>query len=183
MEPRGCNQWQPVANATPPESAKTSENRCRRLATACRKRSMVRRGSTVRVRQRALAKGPQTPAFYFLGPLHLIPRDQVWNTFWNTQTRNDAVLSSFLTTDERPPTCFTFRIDLLALQYVAGTEPFMEPSGPERPLWEPCKAAVARLCSSAAAPSAAGADAPQGAKNPAIVPAAPAASAAETSLK
>jgi hypothetical protein len=65
---------------------------------------MVRRGSTVRVRQRALAKGPQTRGFQLPSPLHLFQRDQVWNTFWNTQTKNDAVLSSFLTTNERPPT-------------------------------------------------------------------------------
>jgi hypothetical protein len=150
----GAPWLQPVSISSKSDqrgSRKNTRNPLPWVATSCRRERMVRRGSTVRVRQRALAKGPQTPAFHFLGPLHLVPRDQVWNTFWNTQTRNDAVLSSFLTTDERPPTCFTYRIDLLALQYVAGMEPFMEPSGPERPLWEPCKAAVARLCSSAAA--------------------------------
>jgi hypothetical protein len=33
--------------------------------------------------------------------LHLVQRDQVWNTFWNTQTKNGGVLSSKLTTAER----------------------------------------------------------------------------------
>jgi hypothetical protein len=65
---------------------------------------MVRRGSTVRVRQRAPTKAPQTRGFHFLAPLHLAQRDQVWNTFWNTQTKNGAVLSSNLTTAERPLT-------------------------------------------------------------------------------
>src|SRR3989442_146407 len=66
---------------------------------------MVRRGSTVRVRQRAPAKAPQTRGFHSLGPLHVVQRDQIWNTFWNTQTKTGALLSSSLTTDERPPTC------------------------------------------------------------------------------
>ncbi len=47
-------------------------------------------------------KAPQTQGFHFLGPLHLVKRDQAWNTFWNTQTRKGAVLSPSLTTDERP---------------------------------------------------------------------------------
>src|SRR5439155_15700766 len=64
------------------------------LATAP---EMVRRGSTVRARQRAPAKDPQTRGFYLLSPLQVVQRDQVWNT----QTRNGAVLSSSLTTDER----------------------------------------------------------------------------------
>jgi hypothetical protein len=45
MEPSRRNRWQSVANAKGPRIAETSQNRCRR---------MVRRGSTVRVRQRAL---------------------------------------------------------------------------------------------------------------------------------
>jgi hypothetical protein len=53
MEPSGRNQWQPVANATAPKTAKSSQNRCRRVTTGCRGKAMVRRGSTVRVRQSA----------------------------------------------------------------------------------------------------------------------------------
>jgi hypothetical protein len=29
MEPSGCNRWQPVANVNAPETAQTTENRCR----------------------------------------------------------------------------------------------------------------------------------------------------------
>src|SRR5215216_5674605 len=48
MEPRGCNQWQPFANRTAAGAAETSHNRWRGLR-------MVRRGSAVRVRQRAFS--------------------------------------------------------------------------------------------------------------------------------
>jgi hypothetical protein len=50
MEPRGCNRWQPVANAQlrqRPEQAKTVAVGLRPVA------AMVRRGSPVRVRKRA----------------------------------------------------------------------------------------------------------------------------------
>ena len=48
MEPSGRNRWQPVANRRAPKTAQTS-----RLAAG-----MVKRGSTVRVRQRASRKCP-----------------------------------------------------------------------------------------------------------------------------
>jgi hypothetical protein len=41
---------------------------------------MVRRGSTVRVRQRAPAKAPHTRGFHFLDLLHLVQFAQVWDT-------------------------------------------------------------------------------------------------------
>jgi hypothetical protein len=66
MEPRGCNRWQPAANRPKAETAKTSENPLPSAATGCVRRSMVRRGSTVRVRQRAPAKAPHTRGFHFL---------------------------------------------------------------------------------------------------------------------
>jgi hypothetical protein len=56
MEPSGRNQWQPVANRKTPKTAETSQNRCRGLRTSCRRTLMVRRGSPVRVRKRALPK-------------------------------------------------------------------------------------------------------------------------------
>jgi hypothetical protein len=37
VDPSGCTRWQSVANATPPKTAQTSENRCR--ATRCLSRS------------------------------------------------------------------------------------------------------------------------------------------------
>src|SRR5947208_13559597 len=60
---------------------------------------MVRRGSTVRVRQRAPAKAPHTRGFHFLDLLHLVQFAQVWNRFWNTQTKKPLVLSSSVTTN------------------------------------------------------------------------------------
>ena len=53
MEPSGCNRAQPVASGRRPKTAQTSEKRCRALPP------MVRRGSTVRVRQRASLKALQ----------------------------------------------------------------------------------------------------------------------------
>jgi hypothetical protein len=52
MEPSGRNRWQPVANgaaAKPAQRAETVAVSCDQLPQA----SLVRRGSTVRVRQRA----------------------------------------------------------------------------------------------------------------------------------
>jgi hypothetical protein len=49
--------------------------------------SMVRRGSPVRVRKRALTKAPQTQGFCFLDALHFVQRARVWNRFWNSQTK------------------------------------------------------------------------------------------------
>jgi hypothetical protein len=47
------NRWQ---IGRPPKTAETSQNRCRGLRTSCRRTLMVRRGSPVRVRKRALPK-------------------------------------------------------------------------------------------------------------------------------
>jgi len=55
MEPRGCNWRQPVADRTVLKSAGTSENRCRGLRPVAAE-IMVRRGSTVGVRQRAFGQ-------------------------------------------------------------------------------------------------------------------------------
>jgi hypothetical protein len=53
MEPSGRNRWQAVANGTASKTPQTSQNRCPWVAASCLRRSMVRRGSAVRVRQRA----------------------------------------------------------------------------------------------------------------------------------
>src|SRR5437763_827433 len=55
MEPRGCNRWQSTANRLSAKAAKASHP-LRPLATSRVRRSMVRRGSTVRVRQRAYSE-------------------------------------------------------------------------------------------------------------------------------
>src|SRR5919198_3461507 len=55
----GAPTWQPVATARKwhrRESGKNKPKPLRSLATDCRKEPMVRRGSTARVRQRALQK-------------------------------------------------------------------------------------------------------------------------------
>jgi hypothetical protein len=55
MEPRGCNGWQPVES----DRGEKPQNKRKPLpwaATGCREERMVRRGSTVRVRQRASQK-------------------------------------------------------------------------------------------------------------------------------
>src|SRR4029453_16616261 len=64
MEPSGRNQWQPVANRKTPETAESSQNRCHRLRPVAAGPLMVRRGSTVRVRQRALQKRRKSELFY-----------------------------------------------------------------------------------------------------------------------
>ena len=69
------------------------------FATVCCQGNMVRRGSTVRVRQRALGKGPQARAFCFLTSLHFSQYAQVWNRFWNSQTQDGPILSSGLATE------------------------------------------------------------------------------------
>ena len=56
MEPSGRNRWQPVANGTRPENGSNRPIRNRWQPTATVSERMVRRGSTVRVRQRALQK-------------------------------------------------------------------------------------------------------------------------------
>jgi hypothetical protein len=52
MEPRGCNRWQPVANW----NGRKKGSHKPELLPCCDRlpQEMVRRGSTVRVRQRAL---------------------------------------------------------------------------------------------------------------------------------
>jgi hypothetical protein len=56
MEPSGRNQWQPVANGKGPKNGRNKPKPLLWVATGCRSERMVRRGSTVRVRQRALQK-------------------------------------------------------------------------------------------------------------------------------
>jgi predicted dithiol-disulfide oxidoreductase (DUF899 family) len=79
----GAPWLQPVAISGKSTERGSAENKPKPLpwaATSCLRRSMVRRGSTVRVRQRAPTKAPQTRGFHFLARLHLAQRDQVWNT-------------------------------------------------------------------------------------------------------
>src|SRR6266542_4769173 len=62
MEPSGRNQWQSQANRLADET-KNRPNPLPPAATCCAERYMVRRGSPVRVRKRAL-QSPRTPALF-----------------------------------------------------------------------------------------------------------------------
>ena len=82
---------QPVAingKSTERKSGENKPNPLRPIATGCVRRSMVRRGSTVRVRQRALLKAQQARGFCILSSLHFVQHAQVWNSFWNNQRKN-----------------------------------------------------------------------------------------------
>ena len=66
MEPSGRNRWQPVANRTSPENGSNKPIGNRWQPTATVSERMVRRGSTVRVRQRALQKPRKSGLFTLL---------------------------------------------------------------------------------------------------------------------
>jgi hypothetical protein len=55
---------------------------------------MVRRGSPVRVRKRALIEALQTQGFCFPVVVHFLQRARVWNRFWNSQMKEAAILLS-----------------------------------------------------------------------------------------
>src|ERR671922_2351514 len=73
MEQSGRNGWQPVTNGAPSKTAQTREIRLPWVATSCRVPKMVRRGSTVRVRQRALQKR-RKPVLFVAARLAESPR-------------------------------------------------------------------------------------------------------------
>jgi hypothetical protein len=75
--PYGAPWLQSVATARKsarPKSGSKTQKPLPWVATSCRRSSMVRRGSTVRVRQRALQKAAQNAAFSFRENLLLIER-------------------------------------------------------------------------------------------------------------
>jgi hypothetical protein len=57
---------------------------------------MVRRGSTVRVRQRALTKLPQKRGFLLPDCVEFVEFARVWNRFWNSQAKRAVILLSSL---------------------------------------------------------------------------------------
>jgi hypothetical protein len=71
-------------------------------ATGCRLDRMVRRGSPVRVRKRALMKAPHTRGFCFPDALHFVQCARVWNRFWNNQTKGTSILLSSQASERRP---------------------------------------------------------------------------------
>jgi hypothetical protein len=96
----GGKPWQMPQARTGQKQAKTVAVGCDQLP----RRAHGKEGVDGSSPSEGSRKGPQTRGVHFVSPLHLFQRDRVWNTFWNTQTKNDAVPSSFLTTNERPPT-------------------------------------------------------------------------------
>jgi hypothetical protein len=80
------NRWQMPRRQKPRKQAKTIAMNCHRL----RATFMVRRGSTVRVRQRASAKALHVPGFRFLSSLHLFQ----YARRWNRRRRTDGFASS-----------------------------------------------------------------------------------------
>src|SRR5262249_27571044 len=86
-----------------PESRMGTETfaaRCHRLSA----RRMVRRGSTVRVRQRALQK-PRTWAFHFGSICRLSNVEQVWSPLWSLQVEDAFAKRRFFArteSDSRP---------------------------------------------------------------------------------
>jgi hypothetical protein len=60
MEPRGCNPWQISRKFDGLKDRRNTREPLPWVATGCLRSSMVRRGSTVRVRQRALQKPRKT---------------------------------------------------------------------------------------------------------------------------
>jgi hypothetical protein len=63
MEPSGRNRWQRVANGQTPENRSNRPIGNRWQPTATVSERMVRRGSAVRVRKKALGKGPLARVF------------------------------------------------------------------------------------------------------------------------
>jgi hypothetical protein len=63
MEPSGRNWSQPVADGAAPTKAQNKRKPLPWVATGCLSRSMVRRGSAVRVRKRALRKRRKSALF------------------------------------------------------------------------------------------------------------------------
>jgi hypothetical protein len=97
----GAPWLQPVAISGKSDRRGSRKNKPKPLpwvATGCPQKYMVRRASTVRVRQRALAKAPQKRGFHLLRSLESVQCARVRNTFWNTQTIKGAILSSCLAT-------------------------------------------------------------------------------------
>src|SRR6266550_1049136 len=96
MEHRGWNRWQPVTNrlgANVQNSTKTVAG----IVTSCRKKHMVRRGRRFES-VRWLSRKPRKRGAFSSSALCTC------SSVIRYGTHNDAVLSSFLTTNERPPT-------------------------------------------------------------------------------
>jgi hypothetical protein len=85
MEPRG-NRWQAVENPKALRGGSTSEKPVPWAATSCPSKRMVRRGSTVRVRQRALEKARKSALSHSdrLAPRRRPPIEQIRHPTYDT---------------------------------------------------------------------------------------------------
>jgi hypothetical protein len=87
----GAQRLQPVATGGKCECAGNGSDNRKPLpwaATDCLRRSMVRRGSTVRVRQRALQSTCKRDPFSSLTRRPVSGRGRSWKALWKTQLRS-----------------------------------------------------------------------------------------------
>jgi len=92
----GAQRSQPVATGGKWDGADNGSNKQKPLpwfATGCLSRSLVRRGSTVRVRQRALAKAPGIGAFSFRSTCTTSIKRWVWSRLWSLQVHEPQVIT------------------------------------------------------------------------------------------
>jgi hypothetical protein len=112
---------------------------------------MVRRGSPVRVRKRALTKAPQTRGFCFPAALQFVERARPWDRFWNSQAkeaggkegahqiRNDTdapVRVLMLSTLIAPDIVEYLDTGKIGARSVAGERIIFARPGPELEYWE-----------------------------------------------
>jgi hypothetical protein len=95
----GSNRWQMGGRPERLKQAKTVAVGCDRLPEPFHGKEGVDGSSP----SEGSCKSPHTRGFHFLDLLHLVQFAQVWNRFWNTQTKKPLVLSSSVTTNQRPP--------------------------------------------------------------------------------
>ena len=88
MEPSRRNQWQSAANRRAAKAAETSHIRCLRCGPLP-ETSHVRRGSTVRVRQRA-CKSPANQGFFSRSNLHELRHAVGMEPFMELQIRTSS---------------------------------------------------------------------------------------------
>ncbi|SRR6266567_1532192 len=98
----GAKRSQPVAAGRKSDTGDSGSNRPignRWQPTATVPNLMVRRGSPVRVRKRAFTKAQQMRGFRFADELQFVQRAQVWNRFWNSQTKKAPIPLSSQTSE------------------------------------------------------------------------------------
>ncbi len=88
MEPRGCNRLATGRKSNGLKNRRNTRKPLPCVATSCHLERMVRRGSTVRVRQRALQNPRTTGASCFGSICRSSNVGQVWSPLWSLQVEN-----------------------------------------------------------------------------------------------